>query len=91
MFQIENTIVSEQIIEKEFVCNLGACKGECCVAGDAGAPLDADEVSILKDIFPKVKPFLRSEGIKAIEEQGTSIVTDSGDLEMVLGITLSSL
>ena len=84
MFQIENTIVSEQIIEKEFVCNLGACKGECCIAGEAGAPLDADEVAVLNDIYPKVKPFLRKEGIKAIEVQGTSIVTDSGDLETTL-------
>ena len=50
MFQIGKTIVSEDIIEKDFVCNLNACKGECCVAGDAGAPLDPDEVKILRDI-----------------------------------------
>lgn len=84
MFQIGKTIVSEDIIEKDFVCNLSACKGECCVAGEAGAPLNEDEVGILSDIYDKVKPYLRPEGIKAIEEQGTSIKTPQGDLETTL-------
>lgn len=84
MFQIGKTIVSEDIIEKDFVCNLNACKGECCVAGEAGAPLDIDEVRILKEIYPKIKPFLRKEGIEAIEQQGTSVVTDFGDPETTL-------
>ena len=84
MFQLGKTIVSEDIIEKDFVCNLSACKGACCIDGDAGAPLSADEVTILEDIYPKVKPFLRSEGIDAIEEQGTSITTDFGDFETPL-------
>ncbi len=73
MFQLGKTIVSEDILEKEFVCNLSACKGICCVEGEAGAPLDEDELSTLMDIYPKVKPFLREEGIKAIEEQGLYI------------------
>ena len=59
MFQLGKTIVSEDIIEKDFVCNLSACKGACCVEGDAGAPLDEEEVKILDEIYPKVKPFLR--------------------------------
>ncbi len=84
MFQVGKTIVSEDIIEKEFVCNLTACKGECCIAGDAGAPLDADEVETLKEIYPLVKPFLRAEGVEAIESQGTSIKTVFGDLETPL-------
>ncbi|OUS01397.1 hypothetical protein A9Q86_06320 [Flavobacteriales bacterium 33_180_T64] len=84
MFQLGKTIVSEAIIEKDFVCNLSACKGACCIDGDAGAPLDAEEVQILKDIYPNVKPFLRQEGIKVIEQQGTSVVTDFGDFETPL-------
>lgn len=84
MFQIDKTIVSEDIIEKEFVCNLSACKGECCIAGEAGAPLEEDEVAVLEEIYPKVKPFLRKEGIEAIEQQGTSITSDFGDLETPL-------
>lgn len=84
MFQLKNTIISEDIIEKDFVCNLSACKGECCIAGEAGAPLEEEEVQIMKDIYADVKPFLRPEGIAAIEVQGTSITTDLGDLETTL-------
>ncbi len=84
MFQLGKTIVSEDIIEKEFVCNLGACKGACCIEGEAGAPVTKEEVEILKEIYPKVKPFLRSEGVKAIEDQGTHIVSGLGDLETPL-------
>jgi len=84
MFQIGKTIVSEEIIQKDFVCNLSACKGACCVDGDAGAPLDEEESRILKEIYPKVKPFLRKEGIAAIEAQGTSITGEDGELETPL-------
>lgn len=84
MFQLGKTIVSEDIIEKDFVCNLASCKGACCIDGDAGAPLDENEAQILKDIYPKLKPFLRQEGIDAIEEQGTSITTAHGELETPL-------
>ncbi len=84
MFQIGKTIVSEDIIQKDFVCNLSACKGACCIDGDAGAPLDPEETKILQDIYPKVKPFLRKEGIAAIEAQGTFITTEDGELETPL-------
>jgi len=84
MFQLGKTIVSEEIIERDFVCNLSACKGACCVEGDAGAPLTEEEVDILRDIYPKVKPFLREEGIAAIEKQGTHIETALGELETPL-------
>jgi hypothetical protein len=83
MFQLKNTIVSEDIIEKDFVCNLNACKGECCIAGEAGAPLEEDEVKIMDDIYEDVKPFLRPEGIAAIAQQGTSIERE-GELETPL-------
>lgn len=84
MFQLGKTIVSEDIINKDFLCNLSACKGACCIDGDAGAPLEKEETEILKTIYPKVKPFLREEGIKAIEEQGTFIVAENGELETPL-------
>ena len=84
MFQIGNTIVSDEVLEREFVCNLTACKGQCCVDGDAGAPLDKDETAILEEIYPKIKPYLRPEGIAAIEQQGTWIVGEDGDLETPL-------
>lgn len=84
MFQLGKTIVSEDIIDKDFVCNLSACKGACCVEGDAGAPLTEEETKILEDIYPKVKPFLREEGIKSIEKQGVYITSEDGELETPL-------
>ncbi len=84
MFQLGKTIVSEEIIDNDFVCNLSACKGACCVEGDAGAPLDKEETEILNEIYPKVKPFLRKEGIEAIEAQGEFITTPFGDYETPL-------
>lgn len=71
MIEINDKLISEDIFSEQFVCNLSRCKGVCCVAGDVGAPLDKEETKILDDIFESVKPFLRKEGIKAIEEQGT--------------------
>ncbi|WP_016989032.1 DUF3109 family protein [Flavobacterium sp. ACAM 123] len=84
MFQLGKTIVSEDILSKDFVCNLTACKGACCVNGDAGAPLSQDETKILEEIYPKVKPFLRKQGIAVIESQGTSVVGTDGELETPL-------
>jgi hypothetical protein len=83
MFQLGKTIVSEEIVEKDFVCNLSACKGACCIDGEAGAPLEEEELKILMDIYPKVKPFLRPEGIKAIKEQGL-FITHDGEFETPL-------
>jgi Fe-S-cluster containining protein len=84
MFQIGKTIVSEDIIEKDFMCNLSACKGACCIDGDAGAPLEPKEAKILEDIYPKLKPFLRKEGIEAIETQGVYVTSEDGELETPL-------
>jgi hypothetical protein len=84
MFQLGKTIVSESILEKEFVCNLAACKGACCVDGDAGAPLNEAETKILEEIFPKIKPFLRKEGIAAIENQGSWTKNKDNELETPL-------
>lgn len=83
MFQLGKTIVSEEILENEFVCNLSACKGACCVDGEAGAPLEEDELKILMDIYPKVKPYLTKEGIEAIEEQGLYLMVN-GEFETPL-------
>ncbi len=84
MFQLGKTIVSEEILEREFVCNLSACKGTCCIDGDAGAPLSEEETKIMEEIYPKVKPYLRPEGIAAIESQGTWVTGEGGDFETTL-------
>ena len=84
MFQLGKTIVSEEIIENDFVCNLAACKGACCVDGEAGAPLEKEETNILEEIYPAVKPFLRKEGVKAIEAQGAWVTGLDGEPETPL-------
>ena len=58
MIAIDKTLISEDLLDKKFVCDLNACKGACCVAGDSGAPLDEDELPILESILDKVKPYM---------------------------------
>lgn len=84
MIQIGKAIVSEEIIDEEFVCNLSKCKGACCVDGDAGAPLNKDELQILENIYPKIKHLLLSKGVEAIEEQGLYTINTKGDIETTL-------
>jgi hypothetical protein len=80
MIKVGEVLVSDDIRDKEFVCNLEKCKGACCVEGDFGAPLEESELAILEEIYPVVKPYLSPEGIKAIEKQGTHTVDDEGEL-----------
>lgn len=70
MQDIDGKIVSDDIFKKKFVCDLSACKGACCVEGDAGAPLTMEEATILEDIYEDVKPYMRPEGIAAVKEEG---------------------
>jgi hypothetical protein len=79
MLNIDNTIISEELFQKKFVCDLSACKGACCVQGDSGAPLLDEETGILDDIYEDVKPYMNEAGIKSIEEQGKFIVDVDGD------------
>lgn len=79
MFQIGDTLISEEILSEEFVCNLSKCKGICCVEGDSGAPLDEGELPMLEEIYEKIKPYLRPEGIDAIEKSGKYIKDSDGD------------
>ncbi len=70
LVEIGDKVVSTQIFERKFVCDLNACKGACCIEGDAGAPLTLDEVDVLEDSLEAIKPYMREEGLKAVEEQG---------------------
>ena len=62
--------MSDDVVEKQFVCDLHRCKGGCCEEGDAGAPLDKAELDIIVDVFEKVKPYLTAEAIAEIEKKG---------------------
>ncbi|HTL81665.1 MAG TPA: DUF3109 family protein [Bacteroidia bacterium] len=79
MIEIGKTLISDDVVEKQFVCDLNACKGACCVLGDSGAPLEEEETKILDEIYDKVKPYMTEQGIKAVEKQGKWIVDSDGD------------
>ena len=70
MIEIENTLVSLDVIEQKFVCDIEKCKGACCIQGDAGAPLEQEELRLLKKYFPKIKKYLPEEHLKIIERKG---------------------
>jgi hypothetical protein len=70
MIIIQDKIVSDELVEEQFLCNLDACKGACCWEGDAGAPLENQELPIFDEIYEKVKPFLSEAGRTAIAKQG---------------------
>lgn len=70
MLYIKDTLISLDIVENNFVCNLNACKGACCVKGDYGAPLNRTEKEKLQEIYQEVKSFLLPDSIAVIEEKG---------------------
>lgn len=70
MIAIENTLISDDIAKVQFCCDLTKCFGACCIEGDAGAPLDEDEISVLEDNLEKIKPFLTNDGLEVIENCG---------------------
>lgn len=79
MIQIDDKIVSLEVLREEFTCNLTACKGACCVEGDAGAPLTDEELEIIETEYPNFKDFLRPEGRESVENQGTYIKDVDGE------------
>ncbi len=80
MIEVHHTLVHEDIVTENFVCNLNRCKGACCIEGDSGAPLERTELAILDEIYPHVKPYMTAKGIEAVELSGTSVKDFEGDL-----------
>lgn len=80
MLQIGNTLVSLDLIERKFCCDLARCKGCCCVDGDAGAPITAAEDEDIKKILPAIWDDLLPAARRRIEEEGTSYIDIEGDL-----------
>jgi len=70
MIEVGHVILTDDIKDEYFVCDLGKCKGACCIEGDLGAPLNDDELDSMEEIYPEVEPYLSDEGRKAIEKQG---------------------
>ena len=79
MIEVKNTLVHEDVVRENFICNLNKCKGICCIEGDSGAPLERSELAILEEIYPMVKPYMTEKGIAVIEEFGTHVKDFEGD------------
>lgn len=70
MIAIDNVLLSEHLVEEQFVCDLNKCKGGCCEDGDAGAPMEKWELEKLKTYYEVIKPYMSEEGIREVERQG---------------------
>lgn len=84
MIQIDDVVVSLDVIEEKFFCNLNACKGECCIEGDAGAPLETEEVAELEKVLPAIWNDLSPQAQEVINKQG--VCYEDWDGEMVTSI-----
>ena len=73
MIVIDNVLVSDELLEEQFVCDLIKCKGGCCVDGDAGAPLEDDEKEMIDAVLPVVKNYLSAESLAEIDKQGNYV------------------
>jgi hypothetical protein len=80
MLILNDVLIDEDIFLQKFVCDISACKGECCVEGDAGAPLLKEELEDLEKNFHAAKEYLAEKNIKAVEDQGFGVIDDDGDL-----------
>lgn len=79
MLEIDKKLISLDIFERKFVCDLNACKGACCVEGDAGAPLTFEEIDILEENLDIIRPYMRKEGVEAVEKQGVFYMDEDNE------------
>lgn len=79
MIQVEGVLLSKELFTQHFVCDLNSCKGACCIEGDAGAPLNIEEVDTIEEHLDAIKPFLTPEGLKSIEKLGVFEVDTDGE------------
>lgn len=80
MVQIDDVIVSLDVFREKFLCDLHACKGECCIEGDAGAPVELEEVEKLEEVLPVIWDDLAPEAQEVINRQGVVYTDEEGDL-----------
>ena len=80
MIEIEDTIISLDIIERYFCCDLAHCKGECCIEGEAGAPLEKDEFNLLRKILPMIWNDLSPAAQAVINKQGVGYIDREDDI-----------
>lgn len=79
MIILDDTLLSDELFDISFACDLNACKGACCIEGDLGAPLELDELPVLEEIYDEVSAYMTPEGIKAVKEIGTHDIDPAGN------------
>ncbi|MFI3262896.1 MAG: DUF3109 family protein [Rikenellaceae bacterium] len=84
MIEIEDKIVSDDVLDCYFSCDYCKCKGICCVEGDSGAPLEVDECGLIEDELEAIKPFMSAEGIEVVEREGVFTIDSDGDFTTTL-------
>lgn len=77
--EIQDKLVSSELFSKQFVCNLSACKGACCVEDNTDAPLEKKEIRQIERSLDKIKPYMTKAGIKAVEKEGVSYLDSFDD------------
>ena len=79
LVEIDDKLISTQLFDRKFVCDLNACKGACCVEGDAGAPLTYEEVDKIEEDLDVILPYMRTEGIEAVKKTGVYYLDQEGE------------
>ena len=80
MIQIQNTLISDDIFEEQFICDLCKCKGQCCVEGESGAPITREEFDKINEILPEIRKDLSPKALELIERQGIAYTDTDGEL-----------
>lgn len=80
MLEIGDTLISLDLIERYFCCDLDACKGQCCIDGDAGAPVTEEEAAKIRDVLPIISDDMLPAGRREVDENGVAYVDEEGDL-----------
>lgn len=84
MIEIEDKLLSEEVFEEYFCCDLSKCKGECCIEGDSGAPLEVDEIGLIEDNLDVIKKYMTPRGIEAVDKAGVFEIDYDGDYTTTL-------
>jgi len=79
MIQIGDKVVSRELFENHFICHLEKCEGNCCIFGDSGAPLEDNEAALIEEHLNSIKPFMRAEGLGAVNKKGSWVIDKDGD------------
>ena len=84
MFQIQDTLVSLDLAEEFFCCDLSKCLGACCIEGDAGAPVTPDEVEKIKESLPAIEADMLPRAVEEVRRNGVAYTDEEGDLVTTL-------